>query len=123
MNTLFLIALIFESIFGIGFIFIPGALLSPMGVILGESAKTFAHLFGSAIISFPVLLFFAIKSDKAEFKNGVVKSMSVYYFASTILLLITQLNGQMNSMGWSVVGLHLLLLIWFGYFLFKKAVS
>ena len=123
MNTLFLIALIVESIFGIGFILAPGALLNPMGVILNESATTFANLFGSAIISFPVLLFFAMKSDKIEFKKGVVKSMFVYYLISGILLLITQLNGQMNSMGWSVVILHLIFLIWFGYFLLKKVVS
>ena len=123
MNTLFLIALIVESIFGIGFILAPGALLNPMGVILNASATTFANLFGSALISFPVLLFYAMKSDKIEFKKGVVKSMFVYYLISGILLLITQLNGQMNSMGWSIVVLHLIFLIWFGYFLFKKAVS
>ncbi len=38
MNTLFLIALIVESIFGLGFIFAPDVLLNPMGVILNESA-------------------------------------------------------------------------------------
>ena len=122
MNTLFLIALIVESIFGLGFIFAPGALLNPMGVILNETATTFANLFGSALISFPILLFFAIKSDKTEFKRGVVKSMFVYYLISGILLLITQLNGQMNSLGWSVVVLHLIFIIWFGYFLLKKTV-
>ena len=123
MNMLFLIALIIESIFAIGFILVPGALLNPMGVILNETATTFANLFGSALISFPVLLFFAMKSDKIEFKKGVVKSMFVYFLISGILLFITQLNGQMNSMGWSVVILHLIFIIWFGYFLLKKALS
>ena len=123
MNMLFLIALIIESIFAIGFILVPGALLNPMGVILNETATTFANLFGSALISFPVLLFFAMKSDKIEFKKGVVKSMFVYFLISGILLFITQLNGQMNSMGWSVVILHLIFIIWFGYFLLKKTLS
>lgn len=123
MKTLFLIALIVESIFGLGFIFAPGALLNPMGVTLTESAATFANLFGSAIISFPVLLFFAMKSDKIDFKNGVVRSMFVYFLISGILLFITQLNGQMNSLGWSIVVLHLIFIIWFGYFLLKKADS
>ena len=123
MNMLFLIALIVESIFAIGFILVPSALLNPMGVILNETATTFANLFGSALMSFPVLLFFAMKSDKIEFKKGVVKSMFVYFLISGILLFITQLNGQMNSMGWSVVILHLIFIIWFGYLLLKKTLS
>ena len=119
MNILFLVALIVEAIFGIGFVLAPGALLGPMGVTLNEIATTFARLFGSAIISFPILLWFARKSDKAEFKKGVVKSLFVYYLVSTILLLITELRGQMNAMGWSVVILHVVLTVWFGYFLVK----
>jgi len=119
MNILFLVALIVEAIFGIGFVLTPGALLGPMGVTLNEIATTFARLFGSAIISFPILLWFARKSDKAEFRKGVVKSLFVYYLVSTILLLITELRGQMNTMGWSVVILHVVLTVWFGYFLVK----
>lgn len=120
MNTLFLIAMVFETVFGIGFIFAPNLLLGPMGVTLNESATTFARLFGSAIISFPFILYFARKSENVEFKKSVIKSMFVYYIVSTILLLITQLKGQMNAMGWSVVGLHIIFTFWFGRFLFKK---
>ena len=119
MNTLFLVSMIVEVIFGVGFVLAPGALLGPMGVTLNEIATTFARLFGSAIISFPVLLWFARKSDKAEFRKGVVNSLFVYYLVSTVLLLLTQLSGQMNAMGWSVVVLHLVLTLWFGYFLVK----
>jgi hypothetical protein len=119
MNVLFLVSLIVEAIFGLGFLFVPGALLVPMGVTLNEVATTFARLFGSALLSFPVLLWFARKSDKVEFKKGVVKSLFVYYLVSAILLLITELRGQMNAMGWSVVILHVVLTVWFGYFLVK----
>jgi hypothetical protein len=120
MNTLFLIAMIFETLFGIGFIFAPGKLLGPMGVTLGQDAATFARMFGSAIISFPFLLFFARKSSLAEFRKGAVNTLFIYYFASTIILLITQLNGLMNAMGWGIVGLHLVFTVWFGIFVTKK---
>ncbi len=119
MNMLFLVSLIVEAIFGIGFVIAPGALLGPMGVTLNDIATTFARLFGSALLSFPVLLWFARKSDKPEFKKGVVNSLFVYYLISTILLVIAEIGGQMNAMGWSVVGLHVILLVWFGYFLIK----
>jgi len=120
MNTLFLVYLIVEAIFGIGFLFVPGLMMDPMGVTLDETSTTFARLFGSLIISIPVLLFFARKSASIEFKRGVVYCIFIYLLASTIILLITQIKGLMNAMGWSIVFLHLVFLLWSGYYLIKQ---
>jgi len=120
MNTLFLVYLIVEAIFGIGFLFVPGLLMDPMGLTLDETSTTFARMVGSLIISLPVLLFFARKSTSSEFKRGVVYCIFTYLLASTIILLITQIKGLMNSMGWSVVILHLVFLLWFGYYLINQ---
>jgi len=91
MNALFLVYLIVEVIFGIGFLFVPGLMMGPMGVTLDETSTTFARLFGTLIISIPVLLFFARRSASSEFKGGVVYSVFIYLLLSTIILLITQL--------------------------------
>jgi hypothetical protein len=120
MNTLFLVYLIVEAIFGIGFILAPGPLMGPLGVTLDETSITFARLFGSAIISIPVLLFFARKSASAEFRRGVVYCAFTYLLLSTIILLIAQLKGLMNGMGWGIVILHLVFLLWFGYYLITR---
>jgi hypothetical protein len=69
-DTLFIVALIIEALFGIGFVIAPVAMLGPFGVTFNAIAATFARLFGSALISFPMLLWFARKSDKPEFKKG-----------------------------------------------------
>jgi hypothetical protein len=119
MNTLFLVYLIVEAVFGIGFTLAPGLLMDPMGVTLDETSTTFARLLGSLIISIPVLLFFARKSASTEFRRGVIYSIFTYLFASTIILLITQIKGLMNGMGWSIVILHLIFMVWFGYYLIK----
>ena len=119
MNALFLVYLIVEVIFGIGFLFVPGLMMGPMGVTLDETSTTFARLFGSLIISIPVLLFFARKSASSEFKRGVVYCIFTYLLVSTIILLITQLKGLMNPMGWSIVILHFVFMLWFGYYLIK----
>jgi hypothetical protein len=119
MNALFLVYLIVEAIFGIGFLFVPGLMMGPMGVTLDETSTTFARLFGSLIISIPVLMFFVRKSASTEFRRGVVYCVFTYLLFSTILLLITQLKGLMNSMGWSIVILHLVFTLWFGYYLIK----
>lgn len=117
MNALFLVYLIVEVIFGIGFLFVPGFMMGPMGVTLDVTSTTFARLFGSLLISVPVLLFFARKSSSSEFRAGVLYCIFIYLLASTIILLITQINGLMNAMGWSIVILHVVFLIWFGYYL------
>jgi len=123
MNTLFLVYLIVEAIFGIGFLIVPGLMMDPMGVTLEETSTTFARLFGSLIISLPVLLFFARKSASSEFKKGVVYCIFIYLFLSTIILLITQLKGLMNSTGWAIVFLHLGFMLWFGYYIIKQGKS
>jgi hypothetical protein len=120
MKTLFLTYIIVEAIFGFGFMFAPELLMGPMGVTLDETSTTFARLLGTLIISIPVLLFFALKSAGTEFKKGVIYSVSVYLLLSTGLLLITQLKGLMNVMGWGIVFLHFVFLLWFGYYLVNR---
>jgi hypothetical protein len=50
MDTLFLVAMIVEALFGIGFVLVPGPMLNPFGVSLNDVATTFARLFGSGLI-------------------------------------------------------------------------
>jgi hypothetical protein len=123
MNTLFLVYLIIEAIFGIGFLIAPGLMMDPMGVTLDETSITFARLFGSLIISMPVLLFLARKSASAEFKRGVVYSIFIYLLLSTTILLNTQIKGMMNSTGWSIVILHFGFMLWFGYYIINRGKS
>jgi len=120
MNLLFMVTMVIEGIFALGFISIPGVMLGQFGVTLNDVAVIFARLFGSALLSFPVLLWYGRSSDKPEFKTGVVRSLFMYYLASAPILLLTQTAGLMNAKGWSIVGLHLVLLIWFGVYAFKK---
>jgi hypothetical protein len=121
MNTLFLVYLIVEAIFGIGFLFAPDLVMDPLGLTLDETSKTLARMFGSLIISIPVLMFFARKSASAEFKKGVMYCAFIYLLASTVILLISQLKGLMNSMGWGIVILHMAFMLWFGYYLFIRS--
>lgn len=120
MNTLFLISMVIAGLFAVGFIAVPGIILSPLGVTIDSTATIFARLFGSALISFPVLFWYGRRSDKMEFKVGVVRSLFIYYLASTSILLFTQISGLMNAKGWGIVGLHLVFLVWYGTYVFKK---
>ena len=120
MNALFIAAMIIVVIFGWGFIFSPGTLLGPMGVTLDANSDALARLFGTAIINFPILLWFARKSDNFQFKRGALITIFCYFLFSGICLLVIELKGLMNSMGWSVVILHLIFVIWCGWYLVRK---
>ena len=119
MNTLFVVTLVLQALFGLGFVFAPGALLAPFGVTFDPISKAFANLFGSGLIGFVVLLWFARKSKLPEFKMGTVYSEFAFLLVSTIILLMIQIGGLMNALGWIIIGEHIVLLVWFGYFLIK----
>ena len=120
MNALFIAAMLVEALFGLGFILVPGALLSPMGVTLDATSDALARLFGTAILSLAVLVWLARKSDSTPFKRGAVITLFTYYLLSGGLFVIIILRGLMNAMGWSTVILHLGLAAWCGAILVTK---
>lgn len=120
MNLLFLVTMIIEGVFALGFIAVPALMLGPFGVDLNASAAVFARLFGTALLSFPILLWYGQRSDNPDFKTGLARALFAYYLASTPVLLFAQAAGLMNATGWSIISLHLMLLIWFSLYAFKK---
>ncbi len=119
MNALFLVAMIVEGIFAIGFIAVPDLVLAPNGVTLDATSRPFVRLFGSALLTFPVLLSYARASADLALKRVAVRTLFVYMLVSTVLIVITQLGGLMNASGWVIVAIHALFTIWFGAFLTK----
>ena len=120
MKTLFLMALIFEGLFGVGFLLAPAAVLAPLGLTLDDTAAALARLLGSALVGFPVLLWFARKSDSLEFRRTALYALFAYYIVSTVVLVFTQMAGLMNALGWGVVAVHVVFTVSFGYFIAKK---
>jgi hypothetical protein len=123
MNVLFIVAMIVTGLFGLGFLFVPGALMAPLGVTLDATAGAFARLFGSLLVAQPFLLWFARRSNQPGFRLGVAYSLFTYFLISSILLISIQLQGLMNGLGWIIVGLHIVMAIWFGYFVVKKEIG
>jgi hypothetical protein len=111
--------MIVEGMFAIGFIAVPAQVLAPHGITLDRTATTFVRLFGSALLTFPVLLSYARASADLALKRVAVRTLFVYYVVSTVLIVIAQLGGLMNASGWVIVAIHALFTIWFGAYLGK----
>jgi hypothetical protein len=118
-NTLFLVAMIVEGIFAVGFIFVPDLVLAPNGVTLDATSRPFVRLFGSALLTFPVLLSYARASADLALKRVAARTLFVYMLVSTVLIVIAQLGGLMNASGWVIVAIHVVFTIWSGAYLGK----
>jgi hypothetical protein len=121
MKTLFNVNIIVAILFGLGFVLLPATLLDIYGVSLSDQGITVARLFGAAILSFPVLLWYAGRSDDPRFMMGASRTVFTYWLLGTIVLVIAQLDGQLDAaFGWATIGLHGVLLLWHGYYIFVK---
>lgn len=121
MKALFTVNLVVAVVFGLGFFLVPHTLMGLYGGSLGDLGIAIARLFGAVTLGQAVLFTFARSTTSIEFKKGVVYSLFTYWLLGTIVLLMAQLAGLMNWMGWATIGLHGVLLVWYGYSLFTKA--
>jgi predicted branched-subunit amino acid permease len=120
MKTLFAVNFVVGLLFGFGFTLMPGTLVDFYGASLSDIGITVARLFGSCILSFSVLLWYARRSENQDFVVGVQRTMFTYWLLGTVFLVIAQLLGQMNTMGWVTIGLHVVFIAWYGYYIFKQ---
>ena len=79
-----------------------------------------ARLFGSALLAFVVLLYYARAKLNPDLNKAVVRSMFAYWLVSSVLMIMAQLAGIFNAMGWSTIVLHIGFLIWYGTYAFKE---
>jgi hypothetical protein len=120
MNTLFLLALVIEALFGAGLVLVPGFIAGVFGVTLDAAPATFVRLFGSALLSLAAMLWLAYKSASPQLKKAVAISLLAYYLVSANLLVIAQLGSLLNAKGWALIVVHVMLMSWFGTYLVWK---
>jgi hypothetical protein len=120
MKTLFTVTLIVELIFAVGFMAVPGPLFSAFGVTPDEFGISLSRMFGSALLAFATLLWYARSSDSPDLHKATVRGMFLYWLLSSVFLILAQLGGLFNSMGWSPILINVGFLIWYGTFVFRK---
>ena len=123
LSTLMVINSIIAFLFGIAFVLIPWQVLSFYGIQPSPELNYMGQLFGGALLAFAVLTWTARKTGESDARNAIVKSMFIGDGIGFIVALIGQLNNVVNNLGWSTVGIYLLLAIGFGYFYFSKPSS
>jgi len=108
-------------LFGVGFVILPGTLLSLYGISLDEAGIFITRLFGQAFILLGLLLWLARNTTEPSTQRAFALSVFVGDAIGFVVALVAQLSGIVNALGWVTVILYLILALGFGAFLIAKS--
>ena len=123
LSSLLVIAAIIGAAFGVAFVVASGPLLSVYGITLDKAGTLVAQLFGALLIGMAVLNWFARNVTDPEARQAVVYGNLVGDVIGFVVILVGQLAGIANAVGWSSVAIYLLLALGFAYVQFMQSRS
>jgi hypothetical protein len=122
LNDFLKIHAVIALVFGLGFILVPALILSFYTTVeINEMGVFMSRLFGSAILTYAAVLWFASDTPDSEAKRAIVKGFFITMIIGFAVTLHFQLTGTINALGWSTVALYALLAL--GYFKFNNTAA
>ena len=121
-RTLLTIASIIAFIFGLGFMLMPGQLVSFYNVELTPAGILIAQLYGATLLGFGLLNWFARGFSDNATQQAILTANLVGDALGSIFSLMGQLGGvpEVNALGWSTVLIYVLLTLGFVYLRFSS---
>jgi hypothetical protein len=123
LRTLLVVAAVIGAVYGICFVVVSGPLLSLFGITLDKAGTLVAQLFGVALISLAVINWFARDVTDPGARQAVVFGNLAGDAIGFVVILLGQLAGIANALGWSSVAIYLLLALGFAYVQFGQSRS
>ena len=120
LSTMFIIYAAISAIFGLAFVFVPETSLALYGITLSPGGILIARLFGAALLEFALLSWLARNAGDSEARKAIILAVFIGEAVGFIVVVLGQLSGEVNALGWSTVAVYLLLALGFGYFQFMK---
>lgn len=105
-------------LFGLGFVLVPGQVVTMFGTTADKAMQHMARNFGSAMLSLAVLSWAARNAPDSVARRAIILALFVYFTLGSISIVYFQLTGIPNINGWFVLVLHVALGGAFGYYLF-----
>ena len=120
LSTLMTVNAVVAAVFGIAFVLVPAQVMSLYGVEESAALNHVGQLFGASLISFAVLTWSARNAAQSAARKAIVLALFVGEAVGFVFALIGQLANVVGALGWSTVGIYLLLALGFGYFQFVR---
>ena len=114
----FILNFIIGILFGLGFMFIPDILMTMMGFSGEADGPTAFRFFGIAIFGVSILCFLIRNEEPSNARQAVIKIQVINFTLINIFLLI--FGDLTNLILWFTFFIHILMIIAYGYILFKK---
>jgi len=120
LGTLLVVAAVVGAVYGIALVVATGPLLSIYGITLDRAGTLVGQLFGAALIALAVVNWFARNVTDPEARQAVVFGNLAGDVIGFVVILLGQLAGIANAVGWSSVAIYLLLGLGFAYVQFMQ---
>ena len=120
LKNLLMVAAVIGAAFGVAFVVASGPLLAIYGITLDKAGTLVAQLFGALLIGVAVLNWFARNVTDPEARQAVVVGNLTGDVVGFVVILIGQLAGIANALGWANVAIYLLLALGFAYVQFMQ---
>lgn len=120
LSNLLMVAAVIAAVFGVAFVVASGPLLSIYGITLDKAGTLVAQLFGAALISLASLNWLVRNVTDPEARQAVVLANLAGDVVGFVVILLGQLAGIANGLGWSNVAIYLLLALGFAYVQFMQ---
>ena len=123
LKTLMIVKAVVCLIFGVILLFFPAWILVLLGSTYGPGAAITAREYGAALIGVLMLTWLARDAEDSKARRAIITNLFIYDGVALIAMLILQLSGAMNALGWGVVFIYLFFTVTFGYYMLpqKKA--
>jgi NAD/NADP transhydrogenase beta subunit len=120
LSNLLVINAIVALVYGISFVLVPATVLSLYGMTQGPSAALAGQFFGVALIAIGLLTWFTRNITDSDTQRAFILALLISDVIGVIVAVLGTVSGVMSAVGWSAVGIYLLLSLGFAYFQFMK---
>ena len=98
----------------------PDPLLTFLGSSFGSGAAITAREYGAALLGNFMLTWLARNAEESVARRAIIWDLFVYDAIAFAAMLLIQLSGGLNLLGWGIVGIYLFFALGFGYFLLPQ---
>ncbi len=119
-KTLSIIKALVCLAFGPAFLILPGFVLELFGLDIGPAANLTARLYGATLLGNLLLAYLSRDAEPSKLRKVISWDLFIYDLAALVVVLILQVQGLMNVLGWGVVFIYLFFSVGYGFFLLPK---
>jgi len=115
LKTVLVFNAIITFVYGLGFVFVPGPLVSLYGATPEPAFLYTGQLFGAALLGYTVILWLARNAPDSVGRRAIVLGLLVANAVGAIVVLLGQFRDVLNALGWVNVAIYVLLTAGFVY--------